>query len=120
MTFLGNLVWFLCGGFIASIGWFLCGILWCLTVVGIPWGVQCFKFARLSLAPFGKTVIPGGGAPSLIANLIWLLFSGLPMAFAHALTGLILCVTVIGIPFGLQHFKLASLALTPFGSRIEA
>ena len=118
MSFLGNLIWFLCGGFITSIGWFFSGILWSITVIGIPWGLQCFKFARLSLAPFGKRVILGGGAPSLIANLIWLILSGFPMAIVHALLGLIFCATVIGIPFGLQHFKLASLSLTPFGSRV--
>ena len=118
MTLLGNFVWMITGGFLTALGWFLEGILWCLTVIGIPWGLQCFKFAKLSLAPFGKEIVPGGGAPSLIANVIWLLISGIPMAFAHILAGLILCVTIIGIPFGKQHFKLASLALTPFGSRV--
>ena len=87
-------------------------------MVGIPWGVQCFKFAKLSLAPFGKEVVPGGGAPSLIANVIWLLISGIPMAAGHVLAGVVLCVTIVGIPFGRQHFKLASLALTPFGARV--
>ena len=77
MTFLGNLLWLLCGGLFSALGWFGSGLLWCLTVVGIPWGLQCFKFAKLSLAPFGKEVIPGGGAPSLIANVIWLLISGI-------------------------------------------
>ena len=118
MTLLGNLLWILTGGFLTSLGWFLEGLFWCVTVVGIPWGVQCFKFAKLSLAPFGKEVVPGGGAPSLIANVIWLLISGLPMALSHVTAGLILCVTIIGIPFGCQHFKLAGLALTPFGSRV--
>ena len=118
MTFLGNILWLVFGGFFSAVGWFVSGLLWSLTVVGIPWGRQCFKFAKLSLCPFGKEVVPGGGAPSLIANVIWLLISGLPMAAGHLLTGLILCLTVVGIPFGRQHFKLASLALTPFGARI--
>ena len=118
MTLLGNLLWLLTGGFLTALGWFVSGILWCLTVVGIPWGVQCFKFAKLSLAPFGKEVVPGGGAPSLIANVIWLLISGIPMAAGHVLAGVVLCVTIVGIPFGRQHFKLASLALTPFGARV--
>ena len=118
MTLLGNLLWILTGGFLTSLGWFLEGLFWCVTVVGIPWGIQCFKFAKLSLAPFGKEVVPGGGAPSLIANVIWLLISGLPMALSHATAGLILGVMIIGIPFGRQHFKLAGLALTPFGSRV--
>ena len=118
MTILGNFLWLITGGFLSAFGWFLSGLFWTVTVVGIPWGRQCFKFARLSLAPFGKEVLPGGGAPSLIANVIWLLGSGFVMAFDHILTGLLLCLTVVGIPFGLQHFKLARLALFPFGARI--
>ncbi len=119
MTLLGNLLWLIFGGLLSAFGWFLSGLIWCLTVVGIPWGLQCFKFAKLSLAPFGKDVIPGGGAPSLIANVIWLLISGIPMALDHVLTGLTLCLTIVGIPFGLQHFKMASLALSPFGAEVR-
>ena len=119
MTLLGNLLWLIFGGLLSAFGWFLSGLIWCLTVVGIPWGLQCFKFAKLSLAPFGKDVIPGGGAPSLIANVIWLLISGIPMALDHVLTGLVLCLTIVGIPFGLQHFKMASLALSPFGAQVR-
>ena len=119
MTLLGNLLWLIFGGLLSAFGWFLSGLIWCVTVVGIPWGLQCFKFAKLSLAPFGKDVIPGGGAPSLIANVIWLLISGIPMALDHVLTGLVLCLTIVGIPFGLQHFKMASLALTPFGAQVR-
>ena len=118
MTFLGNLLWLVSGGLLVSLGWFVSGLLWCLTVVGIPWGIQCFKFAKLSLAPFGKEVIPGGGAPSLIANVLWLMISGIPMAMGHVIAGAILCLTIVGIPFGRQHFKLAALALTPFGARV--
>ncbi|MBR5366144.1 MAG: YccF domain-containing protein [Clostridia bacterium] len=118
MTILGNFLWLITGGFLSAFCWVLSGLFWTVTVVGIPWARQCFKFARLSLAPFGKEVLPGGGAPSLIANVIWLLGSGFVMAFDHILTGLLLCLTVVGIPFGLQHFKLARLALFPFGARI--
>ena len=120
MTFLGNLLWLLTGGFLSALEWFLAGIFWHITIVGIPWGRQCFKFAALSLAPFGKEVLPGGGAPSLIANVVWLLGSGVPMAFNHILTGLILCATIVGIPFGRQHFKIARLALFPFGAKVIA
>ena len=118
MTLLGNFLWLISGGFLSAFGWFLGGLFWTVTIVGIPWGRQCFKFAALSLAPFGKEVIPGGGAPSLIANILWLLGSGFAMALDHILTGLLLCLTVVGIPFGLQHFKLARLALFPFGAKI--
>ena len=118
MTLLCNLIWLISGGLLTALGWFVSGLLWCVTVVGIPWGCQCFKFAKLSLAPFGKEVVPGGGAPSLLANIVWLLISGIPMAMGHVIAGLVLCLTIIGIPFGRQHFKLAALALTPFGSRV--
>lgn len=87
-----------------------------VTIIGIPVGLQCFKLASLSFFPFGKEVRYGGGAVSFLVNLIWLVLSGLPLALEHALIGLLLCVTVIGIPFGLQQFKLAKLALMPFGA----
>jgi len=86
--------------------------------VGIPVGMQCFKFASLSFFPFGKEVRYGGGAGSFLLNLIWLLVSGLPLALEHAVFGAAMCVTVVGIPFGLQHFKLAKLALMPFGADV--
>ena len=119
MTLLGNVLWLLSGGLLSAVGWFVSGLIWCLTVIGIPWGVQCFKFAKLSLAPFGKDVVPGGGVPSLVANVLWLLISGIPMAAAHVLAGFILCLTIVGIPFGRQHFKIAALALSPFGARVR-
>ena len=100
-------------------GWLLAGLLWIVTIVGLPWGVQCFKFAKLMFAPFGKEIVYGGGLGSLLLNVIWLLVSGLPLALWNIIIGLILCVTVVGIPLGLQCFKYAKLALMPFGSRIE-
>lgn len=119
MGCLGNLLWFLLGGFISGISWSLAGCLWCITIVGIPWGKQCFKFAALSFFPFGKEVEYGGGFGSLILNMIWLLISGIPLAVESAVLGCILCATIVGIPFGLQHFKLAKLALMPFGARVR-
>ena len=77
--------------------------------------MQCFKLAGLAFFPFGKDVVYGGGAMSLIANVLWMLLSGIPLAIAAVLNGLALCITIIGIPFGLQCFKLAKLALSPFG-----
>jgi uncharacterized membrane protein YccF (DUF307 family) len=87
--------------------------------VGIPWGVQCFKFASLSFFPFGKEVEYGGGVGSLLLNVLWLVVSGIPMAVGSAIMGCVLCVTIIGIPFGMQHFKIAKLALMPFGARVS-
>ena len=118
MGCLGNFVWIIAGGIWQAFGWFLMGLLWCLTIVGIPIGRQCFKFASLALAPFGKDVEYGGGAPSVIANIFWLMISGIPLAVGCAVNGLLLCCTIIGIPFGLQCFKMAKLALMPFGAQI--
>ena len=119
MKLLGNILWFLLGGLIMGLSWTVAGLLWCVTIVGIPVGTQCFKFAALSFFPFGKEVVYGGGAVSLILNIVWLLVSGIPLAIESAAIGLILCVTIIGIPFGKQCFKIAKLALLPFGARIE-
>lgn len=98
--------------------WLATGLLWCITIVGIPVGLQCFKFASLSFFPFGKEVRYGGGAGSMLLNIIWLIVSGLPLALESVVIGALLCVTIVGIPFGLQQFKLAKLALMPFGSEV--
>ena len=96
----------------------IAGIGWCITIIGIPIGFQCFKFAGLAFFPFGKEVTYGGGAMSLIANIFWLLLTGIPMAIADVVWGCILCITIIGIPFGKQFFKLAKLSLMPFGATV--
>ncbi len=119
MGCLGNVLWFVFGGMISGLSWCLAGVLWCITIIGIPVGVQCFKFAALSFFPFGKEIRYGGGAGSLILNLFWLVLSGLPLAIESAVMGCLLCITVIGIPFGMQHFKIAKLALMPFGAQVE-
>jgi len=119
MGCLGNILWFICGGFISGLSWLAAGCLWCITIVGIPLGVQCFKFATLCFCPFGKEVAYGGGTGSLLLNIIWLLITGLPLAAESAAMGVLLCITVVGIPFGLQHFKIAKLALMPFGATIK-
>ena len=118
MSCLGNIIWFLCGGFVTGISWALAGLFWCVTIVGIPLGVQCFKFASLSFCPFGKRVEYGGGAVSLILNILWIIISGIPLAIEHATFGLLFTITIIGIPFAKQHFKLAKLALMPFGTSV--
>lgn len=118
MGCLGNILWFIFGGFLSAIGWFLVGCVWCITIVGIPIGLQCFKIAGLSLWPFGKEVVPSSRTGSLILNILWLIFGGLELALNHLLWGLLLSITIIGIPFGQQHFKLAKLALVPFGAEI--
>ena len=119
MGCLGNLLWFIFGGFISGLSWTLAGCLWCITVIGIPVGMQCFKMAGLSFFPFGKEVVYGGGAGSLLLNIIWLIVSGFWLAVESALIVVLLCITIIGIPFGLQQFKLAKLALMPFGTTVR-
>lgn len=120
MSILGNIVWFLFGGIFAGLAWYLVGLFWCITIIGIPVGIQCFKFGKLSFFPFGKDITYGGGAGSLLLNILWLIFGGFELAVSHVFFGLLLCVTIIGIPFGMQHFKLAKLALLPFGAQIVA
>ena len=118
MGCLGNILWFIFGGFLSGLSWACIGLLWCITIVGIPIGLQCFKFATLSFFPFGKDVIYGGRAPSFLINILWLILSGFALAIEHLVLGCLLCVTIIGIPFGLQMFKIAKLSLMPFGAKI--
>lgn len=118
MKFLGNIIWLLFGGLVTAFMWCVYGILWCVTIVGIPLGLQCFKFASISLWPFGRDVEFEGGTFKMIVNVIWIVFTGLEMAVSYIICGCLLCITVIGIPFGKQFFKLAKLSLMPFGSRV--
>lgn len=118
MGCLGNLLWFVFGGCISGLSWCLAGLLWCVTIVWIPVGMQCFKFASLAFFPFGKEVQYGGGAGSLLLNVIWMIVTGIPLALESLVIGFVLCITIVGIPFGMQHFKIAKLALMPFGAEV--
>ena len=118
MGCLGNFLWFLFGGCVLGLSWLFIGILWCITIVGIPIGIQCFKFASLAFFPFGKEVQYGGGAVSMILNIIWLIAGGIPLAIEAATLGVLFCITIIGIPFGHQCFKIAKLSLMPFGATV--
>ena len=118
MNIIGNILWFILGGFLIVIEYFVAGILSCLTIIGIPLGIQSFKLAGASLFPFGKEVKPSnnaGSGLSTILNVLWILLGGIWITLTHLVLGLALCVTIIGIPFGLQHFKLMRLSFTPFG-----
>jgi uncharacterized membrane protein YccF (DUF307 family) len=121
MNLFGNLIWLIFGGLMAAFGYFLGGIVLCITVIGVPWGLQCFKLAGLMLWPFGKKVISDSdnvGCLNIFFNLIWILCGGLYTAIVHIVMGAILCFTIIGIPWGKQHFKLVEISLMPFGKRI--
>lgn len=118
MRLLGNILWLILGGLALAIGWAIIGLVLCVTIIGIPLGVQAFKMAELTLTPFGKSVVYGGGVGSLLVNLVWLVLAGMWMAIGYLIAGLLNCMTIIGIPFGIQSFKMAKLALWPFGTQI--
>jgi len=119
MSFIGNIIWLIFGGILGALAWLIAGLLLCITIIGIPFGVQCFKIAGFVLWPFGRDVEIGDfGAAGLILNVLWIIILGWELAVFHLVFGAILCVTIIGIPFGLQHFKLSMLGLVPFGARI--
>jgi uncharacterized membrane protein YccF (DUF307 family) len=120
MSTIGNIIWILTGGIAGAILWCTAGLLLCVTVVGIPFGIQCFKIASLQLAPFGRRIVsdPGGVVMGVLGNIVWVILCGWVLAAAHVTMGLIFAVTVIGIPFAIQSFKLAALSLAPFGKRV--
>ena len=118
MRLLGNIVWFLCAGLLSFIGWSLAGIILCLTVILIPFGLQCFKIAGFGLFPFGKSISPSSNVSSLIFIIIWILAIGWELAVIHLASAFLLCITIIGIPFALQSIKMAGISLFPFGITI--
>jgi len=118
MKTLGNIIWLIFGGLLSAIVWYILGLLLCITIIGIPVGKQLFKLGSLTLLPFGKEVETHFDKHP-IANIIWLVLVGWEMAIAYVVTGILYCVTIIGIPFGMQWFKLAVLALLPFGAKTK-
>lgn len=121
MNILGNIIWLLFGGFFVALEYFIAGFILCLTIIGIPFGFQTFKLGILALLPFGQTTIQNdqaSGCLSIIMNILWLIMGGICIALTHLVLGVIFCITIIGIPFGLQHFKLMSCALSPFGRTV--
>ncbi|MCF8159874.1 MAG: YccF domain-containing protein [Polaromonas sp.] len=128
MGFIGNILWFVFGGFVMGLGWWLAGLLAFITIVGIPWAKACFVIGQFAFLPFGKVAISrknltkqddiGTGVLGSLGNIIWFIFAGVWLAIGHLLSALLCFVTIIGIPFGIQHLKLASLALAPIGKTI--
>ncbi len=119
MRILGNLLWMICGGFISWLSWIIAGCFWCITILGIPVGLQCFKLASISLNPFGKEIETEGGCFSFVLNVLWFFGSGIELAFINFVLGCVLCLTIVGIPFGKQFFKIAKVALMPFGTTVH-
>lgn len=122
MSILGNILWIILGGWIIFLLYIIGGLALCITIIGIPFGIQCFKLSLLGLVPFGRVIIDGPSATgtiSVIFNILWIITFGLTIALTHFLLAIFLTLTIIGIPFARQHIKLAMLALTPFGHYVE-
>ncbi len=118
MRLIGNIIYFIFGGFVQALGWYFFGLLLCITIIGIPFGKQCFKWGKLSFAPFGKKVELDYTAHPIV-NTVWLVFAGIPMFISGLTSAISLCITIIFIPFGLQAFKFAILSLAPFGAKVK-
>ena len=121
MSILMNILWILLGGICIAVEYVVASLGMMVTIIGIPFGLQTLKLSLLALCPFGKEIQAtpqAGGCLSVIMNILWILTGGIWISLSHLVFGIVLCITVIGIPFGLQHFKLAKLALTPFGKTI--
>ncbi len=121
MRILGNLIWLIFGGLVTSIEYFIASLLLFITIIGIPFGLQTLKIAELTLWPFGKetrTMEHSSGCLTTLMNIIWILIGGIWISLTHVVFGILLAITIIGIPFAKQHFKLAALALAPFGREV--
>lgn len=121
MNFLGNLIWLIFGGLATALGYFVGAVVMMLTIIGIPFGIQILKLGMLALWPFGSDIREtqsAGGCLYTLMNIIWIFIGGIWIALTHLAFGLLLAITIIGIPWARQHFKLAGLALTPFGKEI--
>ncbi|MDR1331098.1 MAG: YccF domain-containing protein [Tannerella sp.] len=121
MKILGNILWLIFGGLLTAIEYVIASLLLMITIIGIPFGIQTLKLALLALWPFGSKVVETGNSGSCLSvlmNIVWIVIGGFGICLTHFFFGLLLCITIIGIPFGKQHFKMAGLALTPFGKSI--
>ena len=128
MRLLLNILWFIFGGFIAWLAWMLGAVLLTITIIGLPWAGAAWRIGGFSLAPFGRQVVDrrlvtgrddlGTGTGGLVLNIIWFLLAGWYIALSHIAVGFAQCLTLIGIPFGIQHFKLAIIALAPIGKSV--
>lgn len=128
MRAIGNFLWFILGGVLMGLVWWLVGVVAFVTVVGIPWGKACFVIGQFTFFPFGKEAISrkelkqendiGTGGLGVLGNIIWFIFAGIWLAIGHVISALLSFITIIGIPFGIQHLKLAGMALAPIGKTI--
>jgi len=120
MKTIGNILWLILGGFLTGVLYYIAGLIFCITIIGIPFGYQLFKIGSYAFWPFGRDMSWGPGEPgclSLIGNVLWILLGWWEIALIHLVCGLLFCITIVGIPFGMQHFKIAKNSLLPFGQR---
>ena len=121
MSLIGNLIWLIFGGLLLGIVYLFGGIVLCFTIVGIPFGLQIIKLGLFAMWPFGGEVVPGNNASGclpLLLNVLWIICGGIEVALTHLALGVVFSITIVGIPFGMQHFKLMMLALMPFGHQV--
>ena len=128
MRAIGNFIWFIFGGILMGLAWWLVGLVAFLSVVGIPWGKACFVIGQFTFFPFGQEAISrkelqqkddiGTGGHGMLGNVVWFVFAGVWLAIGHLLSAVLCLITIIGIPFGIQHLKLAGIALAPIGKTI--
>ncbi|MCX2953304.1 YccF domain-containing protein [Lentzea sp. NEAU-D7] len=120
MRLILNVIWLVLAGFWMAVGYAVAGVICCILIITIPWGIASFRIANYALWPFGREVVdkPGAGTGSLLGNVIWIVVAGLWLAIGHIVTGIALCVTIIGIPLGVANFKLVKVSLVPLGKEI--
>lgn len=128
MSAIGNFFWFILGGVFMGLGWWLVGLVACLTIIGLPWGKACFVIGQFAFLPFGKVAVSrkdllnkddiGTGIFGTVGNIVWFIFAGVWLAIGHVISAVLCFVTILGIPFGIQHLKLAGIALAPIGKAI--
>ena len=122
MKGIGNIIWLILGGLVIALIYFLVGVVLFCTIIGIPFGIQLFKLGEYALWPFGRELVSKPGEPgclSIVMNLLWVLLGWWEVAFVHLVSGLAFCITIVGIPFGLQHFRMALMSVFPFGKEIR-
>ena len=122
MKGIGNILWLILGGLVVALIYFLVGVVLFCTIIGIPFGIQLFKLGEYALWPFGRELVNKPGEPgcvSIVMNLLWILLGWWEVALVHLICGLVFCITIVGIPFGIQHFRMALMSVFPFGKEIR-
>lgn len=122
MKGIGNILWLILGGLVVALIYFLVGVVLFCTIIGIPFGIQLFKLGEYALWPFGRELVSKPGEPgcvSIVMNLLWILLGWWEVALVHLICGLVFCITIVGIPFGIQHFRMALMSVFPFGKEIR-